>query len=475
MKLFSFFIFLFSAGLSSAQYADSDIVYKKYSPQELKEDAHILEKALKENHPGYTWYSSLSSMDSCFALVFAQLDTPLTQKEFLRVLQPAITNIRCGHTDINSSEKMIRYLRRNPPAEFPLDIIVLNNKLYVFSAKGPDSTIQPGMEVLSVNGVTSAKIITRLYDNICSDGYNLTLKEDIAGEAFSSYYRFVFGLKDSVYIILRDSSNNITQKYLPVIVRKGKAKKKRKRQHLHFPKNFEFRECGRDTPAAVITYRAFEVKNQYIKFNRCFRKLRKHHVQNLVLDLRDNGGGRVMESLQFLRYLADTTFTFMVKKPDHAFTEKKYLRGKLKNALIRIPFILWHREKRDSIYYSIKVRPARRNHYHGKIIVLINGGSFSATCIVAAYLKDQHRAVFIGTETGGGEAGSNAMITPWLVLPNTGVQLRFPLYGIRHQVKSPNTGHGIMPDIPVTVTIEDMLSGRDPELKKAIDIILEGK
>jgi C-terminal processing protease CtpA/Prc len=69
-----------------------------------------------------------------------------------------------------------------------------------------------------------------------------------------------------------------------------------------------------------------------------------------------------------------------------------------------------------------------------------DGGSFSMSSYVAAKLQHQTGAVLIGSETGGGEAGSNAILTYNLTLPETKIRVNLPYYVINHDVNPTPSG-----------------------------------
>lgn len=101
------------------------------------------------------------------------------------------------------------------------------------------------------------------------------------------------------------------------------------------------------------------------------------------------------------------------------------------------------------------------------LVVLIDGGTASASEIVAGALKDRGRATLIGSKTFGKGSvqlvfdlsdGSSVHVTSarWLT-PN------------RHQIDQ----SGLEPDVSVAVTQEDIDNGRDPILEEAISYLQE--
>ena len=103
------------------------------------------------------------------------------------------------------------------------------------------------------------------------------------------------------------------------------------------------------------------------------------------------------------------------------------------------------------------------------LVILVNGGSASASEIVAGAIQDRERATLIGETTFG--KGS-------VQLPHTlsdGSELRVTIA----RWFTPNDraihGEGLMPDIEVVLTPEDMEAGLDPQLDRAIEFLQTGQ
>ena len=112
-----------------------------------------------------------------------------------------------------------------------------------------------------------------------------------------------------------------------------------------------------------------------------------------------------------------------------------------------------------------------KNLYQGKLYVLINGGSFSATGEVAGLLKNNHRGVFIGEETGGSDYQNSSGIMIMLYLPHSQTRINLPLLCFDLNVQGENDGRGTLPTYPVRPTVKDVLEGNDVVLKKAYELI----
>ncbi len=102
------------------------------------------------------------------------------------------------------------------------------------------------------------------------------------------------------------------------------------------------------------------------------------------------------------------------------------------------------------------------------LVVLINGGSASASEIVAGAIQDRGRAVLMGELT----LGKGSVQLPHNL--SDGSQLRVTVA----RWYTPNNhsihGEGLRPDIEVTVP-EDTPTGQDPQLERAVQYLVEGK
>jgi carboxyl-terminal processing protease len=101
------------------------------------------------------------------------------------------------------------------------------------------------------------------------------------------------------------------------------------------------------------------------------------------------------------------------------------------------------------------------------VIVLVNAGSASASEIVAAALQEHGRATILGEPTFGKNT-----VQIWRDLPNGG-GLRLTTdrwFTPQHNSVAPD---GVQPDV-VVASPDDPLSGEDPQLDRALELLTEG-
>jgi carboxyl-terminal processing protease len=180
--------------------------------------------------------------------------------------------------------------------------------------------------------------------------------------------------------------------------------------------------------------------------------------KNLILDLRDNGGGAVVNLQHLLGLLlpADTPFgTFISRRVVERYEKETG-------------------DKSDDIYKIAdwtpqKLKTPRRTDtppFKGRITVLINGGSGSASEMAAAALRDVAGAMIVGKKSAG------AVLVSVIVPATNGFMLQYPLSDYVTIKGQRLEGSGVKPDIEVTEPKPYRLPMEpDVTLEKAIDAI----
>ena len=107
--------------------------------------------------------------------------------------------------------------------------------------------------------------------------------------------------------------------------------------------------------------------------------------------------------------------------------------------------------------------------------MLINGGSFSASCILSSNLQGSKRATFVGEETGGTYNGTVAGRMPLIKLPNSKLRVRVGLMLVAPHYKTDVEGRGIFPDVAILPSLEDRLKKIDPEMNWVLEDIKNNK
>jgi len=208
---------------------------------------------------------------------------------------------------------------------------------------------------------------------------------------------------------------------------------------------------------AVLTVHTFDLSYDRKRVDELMSEASK--AKNLILDLRNNGGGVVLNMLHLCgHFLDDDTIlgTFINRG-----LIRQYVRENEGGKPTDLKAIAEWAEMG-------KIKPIRNRvgQFSGNVAVLVNGGSGSASEITAAALKEHRGSPIIGTKSAGAVLVS--MMSP---LPG-GWSLQFPLMdyvtyrGVRLE------GNGLVPDAEAPTP---RFNQADVAIEKALALITKGK
>ena len=188
-----------------------------------------------------------------------------------------------------------------------------------------------------------------------------------------------------------------------------------------------------DNNIGYIKLSTFMSQSAATEFMEALININAQGAKSLIIDLRGNQGGL----LDNATYIA--------------------------NLLLKEGNIVSIHQKGDKVQ-TIKVQHIGKN-FDMPMIVLTNGLCASAGEILAAALQENSKAKLVGEKTYG--KGLIQRITP---LPlNTAMNVTIAKY------LTPNGNdinkNGIKPDYEIKMTVDDLKSGKDPQLDKAVEIL----
>lgn len=451
------------------------------NPSELKKDFQLFRTALEEAHPGIYRYAAKSSMDGSFESVVKKLDQPITQQEFYKILNPVLTKIGCGHTKLMPSEDKGFMYYYNWETLFPLKLFLDKNRAYVRYSYDTRVKLEPGTEITAINGMGMDKIIEGLLNNLFSDGHNQTFKHYELNRYFNALFSNFYLEEGKAY-----NQFNITYKHrgrkgsmnLPSVSYQTVMQHDTAEQNS-IPYQLEFK----NSKTALLTLRTFwpdEEKYNFEAFlKESFTEINTKNVENLILDLRGNEGGKDAFGSLLLSYLANSEFRYydkLVVATNERFSFVEH--AQLPEGYEQLRTLITQTEDGEFRWEhngNLAVQMPQELSFKGRVYVLIDGACFSVTsefCSVANHLD---RVSFIGEETGGGYYGNNSGAFSIVTLPNSKLKLGIPLMAYYTAVGDYEfTDRGIVPHYPVQPTITGILSGRDEVMERTMKIINKG-
>ncbi len=101
------------------------------------------------------------------------------------------------------------------------------------------------------------------------------------------------------------------------------------------------------------------------------------------------------------------------------------------------------------------------------LVVLVNEGSASASEITAGAIQDRERGLLVGTKTFG-----KGTVQTWRQLRANAGAVKITIARWLTPNERQINGEGLMPDVIVELTEDDQKANRDPQLEKAIELLL---
>lgn len=445
----------------NAQYLDN-ISKQLYAPSDLKKDIDLIQTTLEKEHPNLYLYISKKALNYKFDSLRKTIDKPITPIALYIRLQPVISSIGDGHltVEIDYSKftpQDIAFLKK-PSLQHPIyqfGYYVNGKRLFVAKNLSADSTIIKGTEIMSINEVPAAKLIDSLNSYITSDGYNTTYKKHLMNNRalFEERYRFLFPEKVPLDILLKSAGNSRKIK-LEARMEKGFDS-----IGIKPPPTTEYRLLTADQNVAYLKLRTFYNGPNFEGYEGIFADIEKHKPKNLVLDLRGNTGGEIIWAARIYSHLLDVPRYFF-RLPEEIRQQKQlYNNPKIRK---------WVDNRPKSDYQMVQPYTFT---FKGKIYVLVDGGSFSSSSILAANLKNLKNVTLVGEETGGSKNIFTAGVHKSITLPHSQLLLKYGNIPAYFGDLSHIDGRGIMPDVPITYQIEDYLAGKDLELDWVLEDI----
>ncbi|MGG9970842.1 S41 family peptidase [Ferruginibacter sp. SUN002] len=489
-----FILLLFTTSLFSC--ATNQRIYnpnKKYSPSALKEDYTLLRNVLEKKHPSLYWYTPKDSMNFYFDSLYSTIKDSMTELQFgWKVLAPLTNKIHCGHTSFGMSKGWNKFYKEVRIPSFPLYMKIWSDTMVVVAnLNRKDSIIKRGTLITSINGERNQQLLQKIFTYLPTDGYADNVNYVRLSSNFPYYHRNIFGLYQNYRVGYIDSTGKEKLKFVSMFIPEIDTTKKNKKdpeqkiskKQLKRDKVLSYRSMSIDTAAntATIILNTFtknEGKHLRTFFRRSFKKIRKEKIKNIILDIRGNGGGDIGMYILLTKYLRKEPFKVADTSYAIAKSLKPYgsvFKQRFSNTM---GLFFLTKKKRDGNYHfgyweRHFFKPKTRNHFDGDLYVLTNGPTFSASTLLCNALKGQDNVKLVGEETGGSAYGNSGIFIPDIVLKNTKLRVRVPLFRLvqfNHGVKN---GRGIMPDIYIPPSVEAVVKGIDRKMVIVKEIIAD--
>lgn len=427
--------------------------------EQVSEDLTILQQNIQQYNPALYNYNPKFDSLSAHVIHSVQEDSISIFYYFSLVSEIcALSNE--GHFNLgNWKDTVHKGIPESKYPYLPVSVKLISDQLYVWNDYSNEQVLQRGDKIISVNGRTTGEIIEKLQKYTPSDGDILTYANKNIEVGFPWLYFFYIEQANTFqfeYIRQNEVVKTVTVQALikskQISNFKKYISKEDNRQAAELNAFYDLQFEGKYAVLKLPSFDYRKVNKYKVKsknmYKSIFEELSDKKVEQLIIDLRDNTGGR--------NEFADDLVPFILKpKNEDSFLKKS---------------ISW--EGKEKTY---KMPRSSKFAFKGKIYVLVNGKTFSAGSTLARYLKEYADAIIIGEETGSRYEGYSAGSKQLVVLPNSKLEIGIPRYHTYYPKsdKQKTQNRGVMPDYEISISIEDIEKGNDLHLEEALNLMMK--
>jgi hypothetical protein len=458
-RAFLAFPILALATSTSLSGAEDDL--RMLTSGQMEEDLFLLSDVLEREHAGRLRYVQPEELDEAFGQALDFISEGRSILEFYRQVSELLSLLHCGHTRARlSSQDSNAVLARR--GVLPIEVCLRGERAWIIRSLDELAKLEPGAELLAVDGITIAEIRRIAFTRMGGDGFIETGKERALERGFASLFP---ALVAPIEVVNADYRLEIAGRAEPVEVT-GLSPAVFARRSTPRPGGPIVRlETIADEKLGIVTIRGFGDPGGGEKsfpelLEERFVQLEQEGIVRLIIDLRGNGGGDDTYGALLVSYIAHEPFRYFERievTPDY----EGYGDVIEKDGRHLV-----------TAHPGLQVQPVAEHAFQGEAVLLIDGRTFSTAADVATVVNFNGLATLIGEETGGGYDGNTSGVSERFPLPNSGLQVNVPCW----MYTTANLGHdrpgrGAPADHPMRSSIEDLLDGRDAELELARELL----
>ncbi len=456
--------------------------------EKLLKDFTLLKTTILDVHPGTYRYASKEAIAAALKNLELAFQNDLSFGQAYLAISAVLGTLQCDHTfaSFYNQGRILKAVLHEQKDKVPFSFSWVGGRMVVLN-NASEVALPKGTEILKINGVLPSLILETLMPYAKADGATdkSRIKQlEVTGypyryNAFDVFYPLVYPNAKEYLLEIRTPNGMEKNVQVPPITREERAQKFAERYpEFPFTKEKLWGYQKLEERVGLLKAGTFDdsgMDRDWAKFFKAtFAAIKKDEIDHLIVDLRENQGGFDEIGEGLMRYLIkhpgslenyrDKTrfriFPEVLKPYVQSWGEPWYYTMEVLGA----PDDMGYYERPE--YVEPIVKPAK-NAFEGKVYFLIGPGNVSMAYYLATAIKKNGVGVLIGAETGGNQRGINGGQLLFLRLPNTKIEIDVPVVGsFALDASAPN--QGVVPDIVVETTIEDIIARRDPQLNKAL-------
>ena len=457
----SFIPLMFFAAITPVSAQPSNDCTNCYPAKEAREDLQVLFARLQQEHVNLFARRSKAEYEARLQELLARIDGPINKAEFHLMLHDAMAFGNIGHSKTEAALADVFGHIGNGGKVIPLSIVYRGDRMITDNWTGMDDSMPPGSRITALGGMPVEEFEDEAKNIVSADTPRLLRTQVELG--MPAYLYLIFGPVDQLHVdyITPDgeagshSINAVTfgemyelqdARALPRPDRKPGARIHRDLGEGIFyiqPGPFSATEVerGEDGDAYMIEpFRAF--------VSEAFAAIAESGAQDLIIDLRDNGGGDASFSDLIVARLTDAPYRFASRYDVRAGPNTKAMwsdRDQDRDTLAgRIATAVADAEDGEVVSIELpETQPIADHAFGGRVWVLVNRHSYSNAAVIAALMQDLGIATIVGEETADVPTTYGAVES--FDLPHSGAGIIYPKAYMVRPSGSEET-RGVVPD-----------------------------
>lgn len=394
-------------------------------------DIKALVYSLGEIHPDLFSVCSQTDFFRAVHSAIASLPDSVGPMDLYRIAAPLVAMIGDGHTCLRFPYNSVftAELKR-----MPMFVEVLTDRS-LLCRSSLDSLVPRGARILTINGTTADRMIEAMLPY--ESGERLHFRMSRVNADFTALFQMLFPAESYEITFVSQGEKRPQTVVLPAVRWDDMVKRCPPSTTKGRFDDYSF-TVDSVADVAVMDFRSFRNPGRMETFaDSLFTTLRKQKIDNLVIDLRENGGGDSSVGDILLRYISPEPFVQM----DRALIRVSPLTSKLTGLKPRFDF------DEDSPDKYLQPRTAAEGHYHGHVYLLTSNHTFSSAGSFAWTFKEVGAGTVVGEETGGMNVSYGDILAYRLPISDLLCTVSYKRFW---QFRADeNDIHGAMPDISV--------------------------
>jgi hypothetical protein len=461
------------------------------SPEQAQADIALMRRGLEMIHPGLYRYRTHAEIAAAFSRLNVLAQTAVTDLQLWRAIALMLAEIHCDHTKPEASDAIEHY-RLTHATHLPIRFKIIEGRMITVSNDGQPGAPPPGAEIIAINGMPVPVVLTTLGKTVAYDGTTdqsiaakLSSDGDLMGDDFNEYWPALYGFPTAWTLDwkrvgdLKISHASLTptgfKAWIGLTWPGGPYGDE-------FYRSIRWRIAGQTAYWRIDTFVNYRNPVDATAFlDSFFKRLKTDGVANLILDLRENGGGSEDVSVALGRYLLRSRFTWskpvLLKAvrygdlPAHmaSWGDPKALFEPPLDRFRRTADGWWERlphADKDDDDESVLPQDVSPDRFTGHLTILTGPRNGSGATRTIAVLKEKLGATLVGEDSAGSAEGPTAGHIFLMTLPNSGLKVRIPNAWNRTNIDHFVQARGVAVDDRVTPTLADFDAGVD----RALDV-----